>query len=369
MDKKRADNRMGWILLMEECSKSKKKKFYHTEYEICSDARIPGVLEYNDGAILCGLLEEKNEKGLYTYSLRVKHVEKEYKFDKTKYSKEGYFFKEGLIGELLAIFSVFFQARFYLKTSSLGTLSAKSLKFRNRHEFNHRRINKFLNFEMFTGQKRNWAHETSGLKSFLETIKSIDQNYHQNLIHSFFWYADAIKEFGINDEIFFIKMTSCIEPLLKFNQSYKDNLEEKIEEWISKEALENSHKQEIANWLQNRKIGKRFSDFISKHSKGFFKGGKRKAKHCYIYKKDLNEFTKRIYNARSKYLHEGRPMYLSMEMKSDSGKYWDLDPSLGMMADRKEFKVNERLPRCRWFERIVNHSLKSFVQEVKLTSK
>lgn len=365
MSKKQIDNRMGWILLMEECSKSKKKKFYHTEYEICSDVRIPGVLEYNDCSILCGLLEEKNEKGLYTYSLRVKHIEKEYKFDKSKYSKEGYFFKEGLIGELLALFSVFFQARFYLKTSSLGTLSPKSLAFRNQHEFDHRKINKFLNFEMFTDQNRNWAHETNGLKSFLDTIKSIDQKYHQSLIHSFFWYAEAIKEIGINDEIFFIKMTSCVEPLLKFTNTDKDLLERKMNKLVTQKTFEGADVQEINNWLENRKIGKRFSNFISKNSKGFFKGGKRKAKYCYIHKNNLSEFTKSIYNARSKYLHEGRPMYLSMEMKSDLGKYWDLDASMGMMADRKEFKANEKLPRCRWFERIANHCLKNFVQEIK----
>jgi len=200
MNKKQADNRMSWILLMEECSKSKSQKFCYTEYEICSEVRIPGVLEYNDGAILCGLLEEKNEKGLYTYTLRVKHIEKEYKFDKSKYSKEGYFFKEGLVGELLALFSVFFQSRFYLKTRSYGTLSANSLEFRIRNEFNYRKPNKYINYEMFTAQNRNWAHKTNGLKSFLNTIKSIEQQYHQNLIHSFFWYSEAIKEIGVNDE-------------------------------------------------------------------------------------------------------------------------------------------------------------------------
>ena len=52
------DNRMQWVLLFEENSQNKEKEAYFTDYEICSEVRIPGVLEYGDGSMLCGLLSE-----------------------------------------------------------------------------------------------------------------------------------------------------------------------------------------------------------------------------------------------------------------------------------------------------------------------
>ena len=305
-NKNNRDNRMGWVLITEECKKAGDKKVYFTEYEICSEARISGVLDYDKGVLLCALLQEMNPKGLYAYTIRVKHAEKEYKFDENNYSKEGYFFKNGLIGELMALFSVYFQARFYLKATASGELTSKSIKLRRENEFQYKKPGRFLNFEMFSEQKRNWAYG-DGLKLFLDTIRTLDQKYHQ-------FFAEPEKDV-------------------------------------------------IERWLENRKIRQRFVTFLQNYSKGFFKRGKRKAKHCYIKKSELTNYAKRIYDARSAYLHSGKPMFLSVDMKMEGAKYWDLDPSLGMMVDRKRFAANEKLPRTRWFERIVNYCLKNFIEE------
>lgn len=362
-NKKPIDNRMGWILFVEDYGKTTDKNTYFTEYEICSEVRIPGVIEYGNGALLCGLLEEKNKIGLYTYAVQVKHVEKEYKFDKDNYSKEGYYFKDGLIGELLVLFSVFFQARFYLRATIIGDLTPKSIKMRDQNDFHYRKPYQFLNYEMFSDQKRNWAHE-NGLKKFLDTLRTIDGQYHQNLIRAFYWYAEAIKEIGADHQLFFIKMVSSIEALLKYVAITQDDLSEKISTVTNNDNFSQEQKSEIKNWLQNRKIKHRFSIFLSQYSKWFFKGGKLKAKHCYIHKKNLDDYAKRIYDARSVYLHTGKPMYLSMDMRDKFLKCWDVDPSMGMMADRKEFAANEKLPRTRWFERIANHCLKRFIAEI-----
>ncbi|NTV41513.1 MAG: hypothetical protein HGA61_04570, partial [Candidatus Moranbacteria bacterium] len=86
------DNRMQWVLMLEECEKNKSKKEYFTEYEICSEVRIPGVLDYGDGALQCSIFQEANKEGLYAYIVRIKHIKKEYKFNVDDYSKEGYYF-------------------------------------------------------------------------------------------------------------------------------------------------------------------------------------------------------------------------------------------------------------------------------------
>jgi len=361
--RKKTDNRMQWILIVEECKKFKNKKAYFTEYEICSEVRIPGVLDYENGALLCSLLQEKNQKGLYTYTVRVKHIEKEYKFDENSYSKEGYYFKNGLIGELMTLFSVYFQARFYLKATVIGELTSKSIRLRYENEFQYKIPHPFLNLEMFSDQKRNWAYP-DGLKAFLDTIRKLDQKYHQNLIRAFYWYAEAIKEIGIDHQLFFIKMVSAVESLLKFVKISPDSLDKKLRKMINNGEFNNDESSAIERWLENRKIRQRFTGFLQQYSNNFFKGGKRKAKHCYIYRNQLDKYAKRIYDARSAYLHNGNPMYLSLDMRSEYAKYWDLDPSLGTMIDRKKFATNEKLPRIRWFERIVNHCLKSFIKQL-----
>jgi len=359
--KKKSDNRMQWVVILEECKKTKNKRAHFTEYEICSEVRIPGVLDYGNGVLLCVLVQEKNQKGLYTYAVRVKHIEKEYKFDENSYSKEGYYFENGLIGELMALFSVYFQARFYLKATITRRFTYKRIGRRSENEFQYKTPRPFLNFEMFSDQKRNWAH-SNGLKAFLDAISKLDQKYHQNLIRAFYWYAEAVKEIGIDRQLFFIKMVSSIESLLKFVRISPDSLGKKLRSLMENKQFSDDEIDKIERWLENRKIRQRFASFLQQWSNNFFKGGKRKAKHCHIYKNQLDKYAKRIYDARSAYLHNGNPMYVSDDMGGEHAKYWDLDPSLGMMNDRKKFMANEKLSRPRWFERIVNHCFKNFIK-------
>lgn len=364
------DNRMQWILLFEENSKNKNHEEYFTDYEICSEVRIPGVLEYSSGSLLCGLLSEKDQQGLYSYTIRLKQIQKEYVYDKNKYSKNGYYFKNNVIGELIAIFSVYFQARFFLKSITLEMKPASNnLPYKNLKRFRYLIPHKACNYEMFTDQNRNWAHE-NGLKKFLEDIKKIDGEYHQELIHSFYWYLEAIKEIGIDNELFYLKMVSCVESLISDVVIENDKLKNKLTKILNADQFTSDEKQEVQNWINNRKIKKKFIKFIKTHSeKGFFKKGNRKAKHCYVKKNELDNYLNRIYNARSAYIHTGKPMYISFDMNSgddvSDGKchLWDLDPSLGMSADRRKILGKEKLPKTRWFERIVNYSLKNFIEE------
>ena len=62
--KLKLDNRMEWIRNVERL-KSKPTSTYTAEYELASESSIPGVLDYENGSILCGLMTfEKDPKGL-----------------------------------------------------------------------------------------------------------------------------------------------------------------------------------------------------------------------------------------------------------------------------------------------------------------
>ena len=181
MSTEKIDNRIQWILRLEELEKAKESDpVYYTDYEICSEVRIPGVLTYGNGMIECALYQEVDDDGLYTYILRIKHIQKVFEYDDENYSKDGYYFREGLIGEIIALISFHFQARFYLKATIIGELTATSVKNRTEKKFLYRKIHDdltCLNIEMFSNQERNWVD--SGLAEFLDPIKEIDQKYHQ----------------------------------------------------------------------------------------------------------------------------------------------------------------------------------------------
>lgn len=363
MSKPKSDNRMQWILKLEELEQSREEDaVYHTEYEICSEVRIPGVFTYGHGMMECALYQESDDNGLYTYILRIKHIEKIFEYDEEKYSKEGYYFKEGLIGEIITLISFHFQARFYLKATIVGEMTATSIKSRTEHKFLYRKVNDdltCLNLEMFSDQERNWVN--GGLVEFLDLIKEIDQKYHQNLIQSFHWYSKGIKEIGTDHELFFIKLVSSIEALLDITGAENDELGNKLHELKKVNTFDAEEWIQIERWLDNRMIRKRFVDFYTEHSVGFTGVVPEKASHCYIAEEQIPKYIKRIYDARSAYLHTGKPMFLSNDMRNDDMKKWDLDPTMGMSIDRKKIPEKEKLPRSRWFERITNYSIRQYL--------
>ncbi len=357
---KTQDKRMAWILRFDELERAEGEKEHFTEYETCSEVRMPGVFTYGNEMLHCSLYQEADENGLYTYLLRIKNVEKIFEYDEESFSKDGYYFEKGLIGEILAILSFYFQARFYLKAE---VLIFGDIKSRREHKLRYRKIDglKCVNYEMLSDQKRNWSD--AGLVQFFESIRNLGQEHHQKLIQAFNWYSEAIKELGIDHELFFIKMVSAVENLLKDIKTPDDSLKVKLLELKEDKFFTKKEGTDVDNWLENRGIIKRFLGFFDKYSAGYFKAGFRKAAHCYIRKKDSEEYLKRIYNARSKYLHEGKPMYLSLNMCHKESWKWDVDPSGGMGVDRRKIPGKEKLPHVRWFERIANHSIKNFIEE------
>src|SRR3989338_8449866 len=131
---KQNDNRMAWIRNLERLSKSSKGAYY-SEFEIASECRIVGPLNYKGGKIRCSPFSmDKDMNGLYHYLLSIKYPQYSGSYNE-KADKKGYYFKEGEIGELLALFSLHFQRRFYLVATYQGELTSKSVKTKFENNF------------------------------------------------------------------------------------------------------------------------------------------------------------------------------------------------------------------------------------------
>jgi hypothetical protein len=80
----------------------------------------------------------------------------------------------------------------------------------------------------------------------------------------------------------------------------------------------------------------------------------------------------KIYDARSRYLHDGEPMFISRFM--DIATDWHFDPSVGITMDKRSvgainvdqknfnsLKLPYQLPYPYWFENLVNYCLKTYL--------
>lgn len=355
------DNRMRWIRNLEKLSK-KDAKSYFVECEIATECHITGVLDYNNGMILCGgLTIEKDQNGLYHYLLKVKYADDKESHCNNRANKKGYCFKDGILGELLAIFSLYFQCSFYLIATFSGELTNHGLKIKTENRFIYRFCNPLIHPQIFSSKNRNFA---IGLINFLDTIKSLDTKYHQQFILACYHYARSLKEIGVDSEMVFIRLVSAIETLSKFIKLNKNNdlfSGKAFEDIIKDDVLSRPEMEEFKKIFENKKSKARFIAFVERYSGGSFKGGNYKAKHCKITKKQLPNVLRAIYDARSAYLHNGEPMYLSRPIHG--GEKWDTDPSMGMIIDNRSFPASQKLPFTYFFEGIVRQCLLNFLKK------
>lgn len=357
------DNRMSWIRNIDKL-KNNDSGSYYCEYEIASECNIPGVLNYQNGMILSSFLTiDKDRNGLHHYTLKIKYAGLEEPYFNREATLGGYFFKDGILGELLAIFSVYFQCRFYLIASYFGELTSSGVKTKTENNFIYVPCIPHIHPPIFSSKNKNFA---KGLSDFLESIKSLDAKYHQQFILACYHYAKALKEVGIDSEMVFVRLVSSIEALSKFFElDKKDDLfkGKKFEDVIKNDVLCNKEKEELKKIFNVRKARKKFIRFIENYSTGFFKGGKYRAMHTKIKKARLSKILNAIYDARSSYLHSGEPMYLSQPNRDSYKWKWDIDPSLYTIIDNRKISAAKKLPYTYFFENIVRHCLLSFLKD------
>jgi gamma-glutamylcyclotransferase (GGCT)/AIG2-like uncharacterized protein YtfP len=353
------DNRMGWIRNLEALASGTQQ--YTVEYELGSECRIPGLLDYADGKIVCaGMNTEESRDGLWLYNL-ILHFPTGPRDVNRKADEKGYYFKNGVLGELLALMSVFFRCRFYLISSRLLPGNpTQGMTIKKEYPFIRAKCNTGIHPPLFEDRNKNFAAD---FKPFLDTVRRLNHTLHQGFILACHHYARAVKEVGVDPEMVFIRLVSSIEALsnnLTLN-SKDDVLEaQKVTGLVEGSDLTREQKGELKNVFSVRKSRKKFVRFVEQHSAGFFKGGNFKAKHLKIKRPDLAGVLDVIYMARSKYLHAGEPMFLSQPIKG--GEKWDIDPTSAMIADNRVFTAANKLPYGFFFEGLVRQCLLNYLR-------
>ena len=198
------DNRMGWIRNLEVLGDAPQQ--YTVEYELGSECRIPGLLDYADGKIICaGMSTEESRDGLWLYNLVLRFPTGPHQINREA-NEKGYYFKDGILGELMALMSLFFRCRFYLISSRLVPESPMlGMTIKTEYPFLRVRFNPGIHPPLFANQNRTFGTD---FKPFLDTVRRLNNLLHQDFILACHHYARATREVGIDPEMVFIRLVS-----------------------------------------------------------------------------------------------------------------------------------------------------------------
>src|ERR1700743_1638343 len=109
---------MAWIRNLETLAGGCED--YRVEFELGSECRIAGLLDCDNGRIICAPIStEESSGGLWLYNLVLRFPLGPGSWT-SKADDKGYYLKDGVAGEILALMSLFFRCRFYLISSRLS---------------------------------------------------------------------------------------------------------------------------------------------------------------------------------------------------------------------------------------------------------
>jgi hypothetical protein len=354
MKKVMTDNRMLWVRNLEWLAAATKPDII--ECELGSEVEISGLLNLADGAILCAAsTDEPDQAGLYKYLLKIKSASRP-PLPPTS-STKGYVFKDGLLGELVALLSGFLEARFYILSVSWRSLTPSSLPRKREYSPLRRASNEGIDPVVFGKRERHFAQS---LPDFLGRVGSVESKYHQRIITGFHHYARALREIAVDQEMVFIRLVSAVEAVAVDEVVTDDIFRDRSLEDLVKE-LPRAEREELVKIFEVRKTKARFVTFLERNSNGFFKGGV-KAQSTKIKKSQLPSICKAVYNARSAYLHRGEPMFLSQPLRKPQN--WDMDPAGDMVMQGRRFPAQAKLPYPYFFHRLVRHCLLNYVNSL-----
>ena len=351
------DNRMLWIRNLDGLDVDTAET---AEAELGSEAQVFGMLDYNNGAILCGLATgQPDEHGLYKYVLRLAYPP-DTEYDWTQVTKKGYVYRDGTFGELSAIISFYLRVRMFVLSYSELRISRTSAPHKVEFSVLRRRVDPRRDPIVFgRSYDRNFIH---GLPGFLDTLRHLPQQHHYPVMMAIDHYARSLREIGLDDEMVFVRLVSAVEAASGEFRPTDALSTRKISELVNVSVLSPSELKEIEKLFATRRAKARFVEFLDRYSKGFIKGGRTKAPHTRVTRSNLRDLLSNIYDARSNYLHRGDPMYLSEAIPHDPK--WHTDATVGRHWQSRKFTTREKMPYIHFFHRLVRHALLAYIEEL-----
>jgi hypothetical protein len=173
------DKRMLWLRTLDVASVPGGAEYLEAEF--ASEVLIPGLLIYREGVVISRCITlVADPAGLYKYALRLRLPAAETL--RSEGTRKGYLFRDGPIGELIALFS--------------GVDSI-----------------------VFSPSDRNF---TLSLPPFLDDVSALPERYHQRVATAVDHYARGLRNIGLDGEMVFVRLVSAIETVAQDQPSPGD---------------------------------------------------------------------------------------------------------------------------------------------------
>jgi hypothetical protein len=356
MNRLETDGRMFWMRMLDGPEENSNV----LEAELSSEVMIPGLLNYRSGSIVAKFSTVRRDpSGMYKYGLRLRTPASVAEKFWTEPKRDGYIFRKGPVGELIALFSLSLQARLYLLWTGVAVM-ADGIPVKNEHWPIRGRAGLDVDPIVFSETDRNF---TNSLPPLLDCLIELPVKYHQRIITAAEHYGRALRYIGIDDEMVYVRLVSAVETVAR-DQPVPGDLFEGVraEQVLKLDELSEDQQGELRRTFDTRKSKARFVEFLVQYSKGFFDGEAREPVHTQVTPENLPKIAAAIYNARSGYLHNGDPMYISPGVPMFPS--WHMDASVGMIDGEREFVAKQKLPYLVFAHRLVRHCLLTYIRSL-----
>jgi hypothetical protein len=358
------DRRMLWLRLADTATPDPSEAVQVLEADLASESSIVGEVEVPGGAIWMRPLSftGADSKGLLKYALRaVLRRTEEADSDGTR---EGYIFPGGVVAELAALISLTLQVRVFVLSTTIRHVDHRGDRPLSKYEGVglSQRANPWLDAVVFDRSERTFTK----VVELLEKLRQVPERHHLAIATAAGRYAEALRRIDVDEELVIINLVSAIERLNGDQAIPDDPLKGLSVEDIVNPGLTAQQVAEVGKLIKHRGSQKRFVAFLETYSPGFFDGEKREPAHTQVTPENLGSVAKAIYDARSGYLHNGDPMWISR--RDPKFPSWHMDPMVGMVKGDRRFAASQKLPRADFLHRLVRHCIMRRIDELAQSS-
>jgi hypothetical protein len=206
--------------------------------------------------------------------------------------------------------------------------------------------------------------DLSQLASRLEELSRLPSEYHEAFILACRMYQEAVMVIDDKPDIAYLLLVSGVEVFVaKFvPRTSESELSEEIRQALGQCDPE-SRKVLLRRILElDRGISRNFVSFVNAHVTDDFwsQSPKISTEEGRVTREELPELLKRVYNQRSKTLHEAEPF--PPNVLAPPNDYAEIDRRSEITVGERRWTQTQFVPYVRFFERLVQHVLVTFLK-------
>lgn len=323
------------------------------EYKVVADTDVIGEIQH--GPFFFTIWELSFDTRPGTERALCLRVRQPYRESPESYwdaaSPNGYYHGGGIAEEVVTLASLFLRRRLRVE----GVVRMGDLP----RMYNQRRSTRAIDQELLNGPTN-----LESLASWFQMLEHFNSALHQRFILAANFYQQALQRADEDPTTAYLHLVSAIEVLsgdfdigpvniADYDQGLS-TLIDRIEDAalgvaITEGVLRNQHF-----------IGRRFKEFILHHLEETFWREQDSDHILTITRSDLPKLLTRIYNQRSKTLHEGEPFPPSTNYAPHRGE--EMPIGLGEMSGDRRWEPSQFIPLFHFFERLTRHVLLSYLR-------